>query len=194
PVLGELVHELHELLAALFGERRQREPDDLPVVRGREPEIGRKEGLFHGFKKAPVPGLHRQELGFGGRDTRHLIERHLASVGLDPHQVEQRGRRLARADGGELAFDGLHGLIHQLFDVLRVVGEAHLTMVPTRSPASTLAVAPGWLMLNTTIGSPFSLHSPNALASITAYPFTSASWNDSSGMNFALGSRFGSAV
>src|SRR5438094_680382 len=76
---------------------------------------------------------------------------------------------------GELVHH-LHQLATPLFgerrqrnaDQVAVGGGGHCTMVPTRSPAKTLAVAPGWLMLNTTMGSLFSLHNPNALASITA--------------------------
>src|SRR5947209_110841 len=115
---------------------------------------------------------------------------------LDP--VDRFGAGAAHADApflGELALHRLHRLVHRLLRLLEVIRErGHRTIVPTRSPASTLAVAPGWLMLNTTIGSRFSLHSPNAFASITAYPFTRASWKDSSGMNRAFGCLLGSAV
>src|SRR3989441_998059 len=149
----------------------------------------------HGLEEALIPGLDGQELGLRGGDARHLVEGHLAAVGLDAHEVEQRRCGLPRADGGELALHRLHRLVHCLLRLLEVLRErGHRTIVPTRSPASTLAVAPGWLMLNTTMGSRFSLHSPNAFASMTAYPFTRASWKDSSGMNRAFGCFLGSAV
>src|SRR2546422_4072365 len=115
--------------------------------------------------------LDREQLRFGRRDARHLVERHLAAVGIHPHEIEQRRGRLPGAHRGELALHRFHRLVHRLPGVLDVVCQTrdggHVTMVPTRSPASTLAVAPGWLMLNTTIGSLFSLHNPNAFASIT---------------------------
>src|SRR5207249_10570957 len=86
--------------------------------------------------------------------------------------VDLRGRRFAGADGRELTLHRVDGFVHRLLRLLDVVreggGSAHCTIVPTRSPDSTLAVAPGWLMLNTTMGSLFSLHNPKALASITA--------------------------
>src|SRR5207249_8428342 len=105
---------------------------------------------------------------------RHLRERHLVPVRLDADEIEQRGRGLAGAHGRKLALDGLHRFVHELLGVFDVIGKrtsgrrGHWTIVPTRSPARTLAVAPGWLMLNTTMGSLFSLHNPKALASITA--------------------------
>src|SRR5438128_513097 len=142
--LGELVHDLHQLLAALLRERRQGNPDDGAVARGRQPEIGGEDGLLDRLHEALVPGLDGQELGLRGGDTRHLVEGHLAAVRLDADEVEERRRRLARADGGELAFHRLHRFVHRqlrLFEVLRERG--HRTIVPTRSPASTLAVAPG---------------------------------------------------
>src|SRR2546422_6895383 len=84
------------------------------------------------------------------------VERHFATVRFDLHQVEQRRGRAARAHGGEFALHGVHRLVHQLLRVFAVVLQRgpgrHWTLVPTRSPATTLAVAPGWLMLNTTMG------------------------------------------
>src|SRR3989475_1250510 len=195
PFLGELVHDLHQLLAALLREWRQRNADDVAVVRRGEPEIGGQDRLLHSLDEALVPRLDGQELRLRRGHARHLVEGHLVPVGFDAHEVQQRGSGLPGADGGELALHRLHRLVHRLLRLLEVIRErGHRTIVPTRSPASTLAVAPGWLMLNTTIGSRFSLHSPNAFASITAYPFTRASWKDSSGMNRAFGCFLGSAV
>src|SRR3989449_5032777 len=89
------------------------------------------------------------------------VERHFATVRFDLHQVEQRRGRAARAHGGEFALHGVHRLVHQLLRVFAVVLQRgpgrHWTMSPTRSPATTLSVAPAWLMLNTTMGRLFSL-------------------------------------
>src|SRR5690242_105293 len=175
PLFGVLVHHLHQLLAALFGERRQGDADDVAVVGRREPQLRRLDRFLDRLEQAFVPRLHREQLGLGRRDSRHLVQRHLVTVRFDAHQIEQRRAGLAGAHGRELAPRGFDRLVHRLLGLLQMVGDGHWTMVPTRSPASTLAVAPGWLMLNTTMGSLFSLHSPNAFASITAYPFTSAS-------------------
>src|SRR5713101_5794022 len=195
PFLGELVHDLHQLLAALLRERRQGNADEVAVVGGREPEIGGQDRFLHGLEEALIPGLDGQELGLRGGDARHLVEGHLVAVGLDAHEVEQRRGGLPRADGSELALHRLHRLVHCLLRLLEVLRErGHRKIVPTRSLASTLAVAPGLFMLITIMSMQFSLLSPNAFASITAYPLTSASWKDSSGMKRALGSFLGSAV
>src|SRR5437879_1440537 len=195
--LRELVDHLDQLPAALLVKRRKRDADDVAVVRGGETEIGGEDRLFDRLQHGPVPGLDGQELGLWRRHARHLIEGHLAAVGFDPHEVEQRRGRLASAHRRKLPLHGFHRLVHRLLGLLDVFGQGrggHCTIVPTRSPANTLAVAPGWLMLKTTMGSLFSLHRPNAFASITAYPLTSACWNESSGRNLAFGSFFGSAV
>src|SRR5262245_16768700 len=170
----ELVHDLHELFPPLFGQRRDRNPNNRAVIGRSQPEIGCEDSLLHGFQQSAIPRLYRQEFRLRRGDARHLRERHFVAVSLDAHQVEQRCCRLARAHSREFALYRLDRLVHQLFGVLHMIGEtgswcrSHWTIVPTRSPARTLAVAPGWLMLNTMMGSLFSLHNPNALASITA--------------------------
>src|SRR5260221_545734 len=193
-LFGVLMDHLHQLLAALFGQRRQGDANDVAVIRRRETQLGALDGLLDRLQQAFVPRLYREQLGLGRRDARHLVQRHLVAVGFHAHEVEQRGARLAGAHCRKLAPRRLDRLVHRLLGLFEMVRDGHWRMVPTRSPARTLAVAPGWLMLNTTMGSLFSLHSPNAFASITAYPFTSASWKVSSGMNFAAGSLRGSAV
>src|SRR5690348_3754832 len=166
-LLGEAMHHLHQLLAALLGERRERDANHVPVVGRREAQVRRQNRLLDRLHQTLVPGLDGQEPRFRRRHARHLVQGHLVSVGVHAHQIEQRGGRLAGPYRGELAAHRVHGLVHGLPGLLDLIGDGHRTMVPTRSPPSTLAVAPGWLMLKTTMGSRFSLQSPNALASIT---------------------------
>src|SRR2546426_1061528 len=173
PFLGELVHDLHQLPPPLFVERGERDADQVAVVGGGESQIGREDRFFDRLEEPLVPRLDGQELRLRCRHARDLIERHLAAVGVHAHQVQQRRRRLARAHGRELPLHRFHSLVHRVLRLLDVVrqergGGGHWTIVPTRSPARTLAVAPGWLMLNTTMGSLFSLQRPKAFASITA--------------------------
>src|SRR5213596_1334819 len=177
PVLRELVYDFDQLAAPVLGERRQRNADEVAVVGGVEPQVGREDRLLDRLDQRFVPGLHGEELGLGGRHARHLVQRHLVPVRFHLHEIEERRRRLPGPHGRELALHRFHRLVHGLLRLPHVVlDRGHWTMVPTRSPARIRAVAPGWLMLNTTMGSEFSLHSPNALASITAYPLTRASW------------------
>src|SRR6266567_2885777 len=173
PFLGELVHDFHQLPPPLFVERGERDADHVAVVGGGESQIGREDRFFDRLEEPLIPRLNGQELRLGCGDACDLIERHLATVRVYAHQVQQRRRRLARAHGRELALHRFHSLVHRVLRLLDVVrqergGGGHWTIVPTRSPARTLAVAPGWLMLNTTMGSLFSLQRPKAFASITA--------------------------
>ena len=162
------MRHFHELFAALFVEGRHGDPDQLAVIRRRESQVGREDRFLNGLQQTAVPGLHRQQPRFRGRHARDLIQGHLAAVCIHANEIEQGGRGLPRAHGRELALDRVHGFAHGHLHLFGMIGEGHWTMVPTRSPASTLAVAPGWFMLNTTIGNRFSLHKPNAFASITA--------------------------
>src|SRR5437879_2419078 len=172
--LGELVNDFHQLFAAFLGQGRNGDADEVAIVRRRESQIGCENHLLEGLQQTSVPRLHGEELRFRRGNSRDLRQGHLVPVRLDAHQIEQGGGRFARPHRRELPLHRFDGLIHHLLRMFDVIcegaswGRSHWTIVPTRSPVRTRAVAPGWLMLNTTMGSLFSLHNPNALASITA--------------------------
>ena len=133
--LRQLVHHLDQIAAPLLGERRQGHADEVALRRRIEAEIRLADGLLDGRGEPLVERLHREQPRLGRRDQADLIERHLAAVGLDPHQVEQRGGRLAAPDGGQLPLGGFDRLVHRFARVLGQLGNgAHRTMVPTRSP------------------------------------------------------------
>src|SRR6266853_764378 len=73
PFLGVFVDHLHQLLAALFGERRQGDADDIAVVGRGEAQLGRLDRLLDRLEQAFVPRLHREQLGLRRRDARHLV-------------------------------------------------------------------------------------------------------------------------
>src|SRR5205807_4392187 len=89
PLFGVLMDHLHQLFAALFGQRRQGDADDVAVIRRRQTQLGALDGLLDRLKQAFVPRLYREQLGLGRRDARHLIQRHLVAVGFHAYQVEQ---------------------------------------------------------------------------------------------------------
>ena len=75
--LGQLVHHLHQLLAALLGQRRQRHPDQV-ALRGRvEAEVGVADGLLDGLGQALVERLHGEQPRLGRGHHGHLVERHV---------------------------------------------------------------------------------------------------------------------
>ena len=75
--VGENVHELRcrtrfvrvdQLLAALFGQRRDVDADDLAVVDGGQPEIRLEDGLFDSLEAVLVPGLDGDAAAVGNGD------------------------------------------------------------------------------------------------------------------------------
>src|SRR3954467_1376787 len=168
-LLAQLVDDFDEVPPPLFGERRQRHPDEVALGCRVESQIRFADGFLDGRGERLVEGLNGEEPRLGRGDHGDLVERHVTAVRLDPDDVEQRAAGLAASDGTELALRALDRLLHQVSRMLGQLGNgAHRTMVPTRSPWSTREMAPGWLMLKTMIGSWLALHSPNALASMTA--------------------------
>src|SRR5215210_5320491 len=142
--LPQLVDHLDQILPAFLRQGGQRHPDQVSLGGRVESQIGVSDSLLDGLAKRFVEGLNREQAGLGSVDHRDLIQRYVAPVGLDSNDIEQRGARLAAADGGELPLGALHRLVHQL---AAVFGEfrysAHRTMVPTRSPWRTRVMAPG---------------------------------------------------
>src|SRR5665647_105134 len=144
PFLGEPVHHLHQLLATIFVERRQRHADDPALALRVEPEVGVANRLLDGLRQPLVPRRDREQPRLGRGDAPDLRHRHRLSIGVDADRVEQRGGRLAAANGGELLAGALERLVHRgarIFDELW--NRAHWTSVPTRSPRIALATEPG---------------------------------------------------
>src|SRR5712692_7499999 len=168
-LLGELVHHLDQLTAALLRERRQWHPNQVALRSGVQAEVRLANGLLDGRRQRLVERLDREQPRLGRGDHPDLVERDLAAVRFDPHEIEQGRRGLPAPDRAELPLGRLHRLVHRLAGVLGQLGNrGHLTMVPTRSPCRTRATARGWLMLNTMIGSWLARQRPNALPSMTA--------------------------
>jgi hypothetical protein len=111
------VHELRELLAAFFGERGERDSDDLAIIGRVEPEVRASYRLFDGSHQRRVERLRDDEGRFGNRERRHLIDRDARAVSLDLHRIEDGDRRTPRADAGKLAPDVLQLRVHPFLDL-----------------------------------------------------------------------------
>jgi len=85
-VLTELLGQLDILLAALFGERGNADPDGLAVGGRIESEIGVADRLFGGRHHGFVPDLNGEGLDIEHAEVADLFQRHLLPVGfhLDP--------------------------------------------------------------------------------------------------------------
>src|SRR5215210_7707576 len=142
-VLRDLADDLDELLAALFGQLRDRKPDHLAVVRRCQAELRFLNPALDRLQRARVEGLDREQPRLGDVDRRQLLERGRLPVVVDLDAIEQRRRGTPGADAVELDLGGLDRLVHapgrvvdQIIDhVLSLCGVAMI--VPTRSPEST---------------------------------------------------------
>src|SRR5580658_4872534 len=85
--------DLHELFAALLGERRQRDPDDVALDLRAEPEVAFAKSLLHELDLTLVPRFDDEQPGLGHVDVRHLGERRGRPVVVHPDPVEQGGVR-----------------------------------------------------------------------------------------------------
>src|SRR5439155_21146935 len=165
--LGELVHDLRELLATLGVHGRERHANHATLLRRIEPEIRLADRFLDRFRLRLVERGDEQQARLRSTHSRHLIHRHGRAVHLDFHGVEHRGGRLARMDRGEFPLRAVHGFLHRRARVLHDVLDGHRTRVPTRSPRTTAAMAPGRLTFRTISGRWFSLQSVIAVWSIT---------------------------
>src|SRR5581483_3466659 len=197
--LRHLPDHLDELLAPLLGELRDRQPDELAVVRRREPEIGLLDRLLDRLDLARVERLDRQHPRLRRADRRHVLQRGRRPVVVDLDAVEERGRRPAGAHRVEVLVRRLDRLVHPLGCVTQEVLDHDATpsatgvemIVPTRSPRTTRSMLPG-ASSKTWIGRWLSMQSERAVVSMTFSPRSIACRCVSSGISFASGSTRGS--
>jgi len=97
-VLAELLGQLDILLAALFGERRNADPDGLAVGGRIESEVGVADRLFGGRHHGFVPDLDGEGMDIEHADVADLFQRHLLPVGFNLDPVEQRRGGLSGPD------------------------------------------------------------------------------------------------
>ena len=97
-VLGHTPDDLHEILAPLLGQCRDREADELAVVRGREPQVGLLDGALDPFQRTRVERLNDEQARLWRGDRGEALERRRRAVVVRRDAVEKRGRRPAGAD------------------------------------------------------------------------------------------------
>src|SRR5262245_31157177 len=176
-LLHPLVDDLDEVLATIFGERRDVQPDDGPVDVGNEPDVALLDRLLDRAQDAPVPGLDHDLVRLRHADPGELVERRLGPVVVDRQALHERRRRAAGPDALEVALHRLDRAGHLLLG-RRLRLRAHAgtpptalsapeMRVPTGSPTATLVMLSGWFRSNQTIGRSFSMHSDTAAASRT---------------------------
>ena len=142
-LFGEVLDDLHELLAPFLRQLRDRQADDFAVVRRREAEVGLEDRALDRLDRAGIVRLHRDHARLGDVDRRELLERRRRPVVVDLDAVEQRRGRAAGPDGVELVRSGFDRLVHPSGRVAHEVVDhsssslAVEIIVPIRSPRTT---------------------------------------------------------
>src|SRR5690242_15646009 len=199
-LLGHVPHLADEVLAPLLGELRDREPDQLAVVRRREAEVGLEDAALDVLHDALVERRDREHARLGDADRGQLVDRHLGAVGGHLDAVEQGRRRPPRPHGHELVPGALDALVHPAGGILQHVidhvatsaGMRAAMIVPTRSPRTTRSMFDSSSRLKTYSGTRLSMHSDSAVVSMTFRPRSIASRWVSSGIRRASGFSRGS--
>src|SRR6266508_742523 len=189
-VLRPLLALLHDLAAALLGERRDRHADEVLVGLRVQAEVPVPDRLLDRRDHVLLPRLHQNEPRLGDGEGRDLVERRGGPVVVDPHPVEEVQVRAAGADVRELALQVLEGLRDPVVQILQdVFGDAHgrsslcfgarpgrrPTTVPISSPRTTRRTFPRFVESNTMIGRSLSMQRLMAVESITFRFFFSTS-------------------
>jgi len=124
-VLSYTVQALYDFPAALLGERRNRHPDQLAIVRRIEAQIRISNSLLDGGDLRYVPRLDGDQRRLGNVQIGHLIYRSRSTVIIYLEIVENAHRRAAGADAGDGVLQIRQHFVHaslgvglQLFDVL----------------------------------------------------------------------------
>jgi len=101
-LLGLVAHELDVLLAALFGQGRNRNADDLAVAGGVQALLARAQRLLDRADLTLVVDLHDQQSRLRRADLSQLVEGGRRAVVRDHYLVDERGVGSAGPDPGEL--------------------------------------------------------------------------------------------
>ena len=76
-LLGDAVHHLDHLAAALLGQLGDLQADDVAVVARRQADVGLLDRFLDRPDRALVEGRHGEQAGVGGGDVGQLLERRL---------------------------------------------------------------------------------------------------------------------
>ena len=125
-LFGNFVDLLCQLLAALFGERRNGNAHQLAVVRGIQTKVGRANSFLDTDELRRIPRLHREHLRLRRVHGSHLVERCRRAVIVNRYGVEQAHRRASGAHGRQLAAHVVNRMIHARLGFFDDVFFAHM--------------------------------------------------------------------
>ena len=108
---------LDQFLAALFGQRRDGQPDDLAVVGRVEAQVGGADGLLDGADLRNVPRLDGDQGRLGNVQVGDLVQRRGRAVVIHADVVQDAQRGAPGADGGHVVLQIRDGLLHAGLEV-----------------------------------------------------------------------------
>src|SRR5579864_2548060 len=191
-LLGLAMDDLDQVLAALLGELRDRDADQLSVVARVEPEVTLLNRLLDGAERGAVVGLDDQHAGLRDADPGDGLEWRRGPVVVDGEPLQQCRRSAPCAHRHQLPMERVDALLHahvRVRDPLRdlllgVVGlfavghsawPSPSTRVPICSPRITRSMLPWVKRSKTMIGIRLSMQSVTAVLSMIARPRLSTS-------------------
>ena len=171
PSSARSTDHLHELAPAFLVQLRERQPDDLAVVRRVQAEVRGLDCFLDRLDRALVVGVDDERARLGHGDPGDALQGGLGAVVVDFQLLDEDRRGAARADGAELPL----GVLDRTDHLLAGIGDRllddrvsrHLISVPICSPARAPRMFPGVIRSNTRTGSPLSLQNVIAVRSIT---------------------------
>src|SRR3954452_16087013 len=116
-VLALAARHLDHVPAALLGELREDDADDLAVVARVDPEVGVADRALHALQLARVVGLDDGHAGLGDLHRGELVERGPGPVVLDLDAVEHGRAGPAGAHAAEVVLGDAAPLLHLLLGV-----------------------------------------------------------------------------
>src|SRR5674476_268441 len=198
-IFGLGVGKLDVLLATLFCQLRQVDPDDGAVAVGVDAQIRVTQRPLDLGHRRLVEGRDQDRAGLRSLERRKLLQWGPRAVVVHGELVEHRGVSPPGTDGCEVLFRDLDGFLHLFLGLVHGFvdhqdSSSAVTSVPILSPRMALAMLPSPSIPNTIIGSLFSEQMANAAASTTRRPCCSALSYEIRSSLWAVGSLRGSAL
>ena len=120
-VLDAFSYLLGYFASTLLCELGDCQADDGAVVAGIEADVRFEDGLFDGADGAAVPGLNDDETGLRGTDGGELVEGRGGAVVVHLEVLYDGGAGAAGSDGGQVSPEGVHGLLHAVSGIKKLV-------------------------------------------------------------------------
>jgi hypothetical protein len=114
------MRDLDQFLAALFVEFGNAQADHLTFGCRRKTEVGIDDRGFDRLHHRLIPDLHRQHARFRHADRCHLIERHVAAIGLNLYRLDHGDRGAPGAQSAQFVLERRQRAFHPALEIVDV--------------------------------------------------------------------------